>query len=61
MTQGVHGYKICSQNICRIAITKWQTKMRTNCFSADMPLNSFVNDKAAAMNSEANVYRGIYF
>jgi len=35
--------------------------MRTNCFSADTPSNSFENDEAAVTNSEANVYRGTDF
>lgn len=58
MTQSVHEHKICSQYICRIVINKWQIKIRTNCFSADTPSNSFENDIAAVTNSETNVYRG---
>jgi hypothetical protein len=61
VTPGVRGHKIWSQYVCRIAINKLQIKMRTNCFGADTPLNSFENDKAAVTNSEANMYRGIYF
>lgn len=40
---------------------KLKIKIRTNCLSADIPLNCFENYKAAVTNTEANVYSSVYF
>lgn len=36
----------------KLLILKWQIKIRTNCMSADTPLNCFENAKAAVMQRQ---------